>query len=449
MKRFKRVNILLGVLALLGIVTLVITNVETKKETIRNSEDVILQISYDSVTTLSWKYDGNSFSFHKDDTWLYDTDTTFPVDEDTIKSMLSLFESFGVSFAIEDVEDYSQYGLQNPICTINVGTSEETYQLKLGDYSTMDSQRYVSIGDGNVYLVSSDPLDFFDVQLKDLLLNDAIPAMEQVTKIQFSGSENYTVVYEPDSERTVCADDTYFTSNGKALDSERVNSYLSNLQYMSLTDYMTYSASDGDLSTYGMDSPELNIAVTYETEETEASVILHLSRDPSESKDSDTVTVYARVDDSPIIYQIDQTYYEALMQASYNDLRHHEIITAELTDITQFDFTLDGSTCSILTKEEDGVWSCYYEDKNVVASDLSGAITSLSVSEFTSVSPTEKEEIHFIAYLDNETFPQIEVAFYRHNGESCLAVVDGETLGLVSRSSVVDLIEAVNSIILG
>lgn len=36
----------------------------------------------------------------------------------------------------------------------------------------MDSQRYVSIGDGNVYLAVNDPMDYFDVTLSDMILND-------------------------------------------------------------------------------------------------------------------------------------------------------------------------------------------------------------------------------------------------------------------------------------
>ena len=30
----------------------------------------------------------------------------------------------------------------------------------------MDEERYVDIGDGNVYLVTTDPMDSFDVELK-------------------------------------------------------------------------------------------------------------------------------------------------------------------------------------------------------------------------------------------------------------------------------------------
>lgn len=42
----------------------------------------------------------------------------------------------------------------------------------------------------------------------------------------------------------------------------------------------------------------------------------------------------------------------------------------------------------------------------------------------------------------------MDIELYRHDGEDCLAVVDGETFALVPRSDVVDLIEAVNAIVL-
>ena len=57
----------------------------------------------------------------------------------------------------------------------HIETDDETYEISLGDYSTMDSQRYVSIGDGNVYLVKNDPDGQFDVTIDALLKNDEIP----------------------------------------------------------------------------------------------------------------------------------------------------------------------------------------------------------------------------------------------------------------------------------
>ncbi|MBS6398247.1 MAG: DUF4340 domain-containing protein [Clostridiales bacterium] len=53
--------------------------------------------------------------------------------------MLEQFQEFGVSFIIEDVEDYGQYGLDDPVCTIKLETGDESYEILLGDFSKMTS----------------------------------------------------------------------------------------------------------------------------------------------------------------------------------------------------------------------------------------------------------------------------------------------------------------------
>lgn len=40
---------------------------------------------------------------------------------------------------------------------------------------------------------------------------------------------------------------------------------------------------------------------------------------------------------------------------------------------------------------------------------------------------------------------EVSMELYRYDGEHCLAVVDGEPVSLVDRSSVVDVVEAVNN----
>lgn len=109
----------------------------------------ILTLNTDTVTALSWEYNEETLAFHKEESWLYDEDENFPVDPEKISSFLEQFQEFGVSFIIEDVEDYGQYGLDEPLCTIHITTEEQEYEIQLGNYSNMDSERYVSIGDGN------------------------------------------------------------------------------------------------------------------------------------------------------------------------------------------------------------------------------------------------------------------------------------------------------------
>ena len=114
MKRYKRILILLGVLAVACAATFAVSRYEEYKEEIANSDEVILEIPTDSVTTRSWTIGDETLAFHKDDVWYYDADETFPVDETAISTLLEGFQSFGVSFIIEEVEDYGQYGLDDP-----------------------------------------------------------------------------------------------------------------------------------------------------------------------------------------------------------------------------------------------------------------------------------------------------------------------------------------------
>lgn len=420
-----------------------------------DSGEPILELSGDSIQTLSWEHKGETLAFHRDETWLYDEDEKFPVSGDKINELLS------AAFVIEEVEDFGQYGLDNPVCTIHLTTEEQSYEIKLGDFSKMDSQRYASIGDGNVYLVQNDPLDQFDAVLSDMIQHDKMPSFDQAASIQFSGAQDYAVFYEVDSSNTYCAEDVYFTRRGKRslpLDTERVDSYLRKISNLNPTNYVTYNVTDEELTAYGLDTPELTVTVEYtpKDEETAEVFILHVSRDPEEIKkpsdeddgEDETVTAYLRVDQSQIIYQISSDQYKDLMAASYDDLRHLEIFTADFADVRQIDISLEGDSYT-LTSEEKGkerTWSC--QEEKLEIDDLKETLEALRADEFTSEKPSQKEEIGLTVHLDNEHFPTVSIRLYRYDGTHCLAVVDGESVALVNRGEVVDLIEAIHEIVL-
>ena len=221
---------LLGVLAVVCVMTFCVSRYQEHKEQIKTSDQIILEIPEDSVTALSWTYEGQNLAFHRDDAWYYDADETFPVDEDAISTLLEVFQSFGVSFIIEEVEDYGQYGLDDPERTITL------------DYTTQDED-----GNETAHTVS-------------------------------------LAVSRAPAERW---DDT-----------------------------------QADAET--------------------------------ETGEEEEVTAYARVDDSPIIYKITTQEYRALMDASYDTLRHKEILPADLENVSQVDVTLDGTSYTVTASGQGG-----------------------------------------------------------------------------------------------
>lgn len=462
MSRSKKLCCLLGLLAAVCGATLILLQVEEQKEKIKNSEDVILELPWEDVTALSWEQDGKTLSFHKDEFWLYDGDDAFPVSEERIQELLEQFEAFGVSFIIEDVEDYGQYGLDNPVCTIDLEAGEEFWQIQLGDYSKMDSKRYVSIGDGNVYLVNNDPLDLFGTTLNSMIDNDEVPYWDHVSEICFEGEETYSAVYQEDSGSTYSSEDVYFVKqDGKnvPLDSSRVDSYLWLIRSMDLTNYVSYNAAEAELVQYGLDDPDLTVTVNYTAEsedgdEETGAFVLHISRDletkqaVEQAEQEETPPAYVRVGDSKIIYEISGDRYDELMAAFYDDLRHQEVFWADFGEVYQIDVSLEGTDHTI-TSEKDGderVWSYQEEEQDIT--DFQNALVSLRADSFTGEKPTGKEEIRFTLYLENENCPTVSVKLYRYDGELCLAEVDGKPVSLVRRSYAVDLIEAVQAIVL-
>ena len=470
MRKATKLYALLGVLLVVCIAAFAVSRYEEKKEQIKNSGEVILEIPTDSVTALSWTNDSGTFSFTKDETWVYDDDNAFPVDEEKINDLLEQFTSFAAAFAIDDVEDYAQYGLDEPICTIRITAGEESYTVELGDFSKMDEQRYISIGDGKAYLVSHDPLDEFDAVLRDMILDDTIPEFDTVKQIAFSGEESYTISYDEDGT-SICADDVYFT-DGKPLDAAVITEWLTSLHELDLTNYVSYNVTDEELETFGLDEPALAITLDYSSSDEDGNktdsgtLVLHLSQNPEElaayeeaiANEEDVlpdVTCYARVGDSQIVYQITQSEFDALTDVSYDALRHQKIFTADFDTVTSIDVTLEGEdyifTYNPPEDEDDadveGTWT--YQDTEFDIFDFSYALRALSATSFTDEAPTGQEEISLTLHLDNEDFSTFTLTLYRLDGESCIACVDGESVAFVSRDKAVDLIEAVRAVTLG
>ncbi len=459
MKRSKKLIAMVAVLAALCLLTFGFRHYETKKEQIRETDAIILSIQPDTVTSVSWTDGETSLAFHKEESWIYDADAAFPVDGQKLEDSMSVFEALGAAFVIEEPEDVNQYGLDSPACTIQLSTDEKDYEILLGSFSVLDSQRYVSIGDGNVYLVKEDPMDSFPKMLSDYVKHDEIPTFYRVTEISFSGGENYSICYSEDSSLSYYQDDVYFTERDGSwlpLETENVTAYLNALQSASLTSYVSYNATDDELDSFGLSEPELTCTISYETENgDQKQFTFHIGRNQQELEqtqkdDSIEVSAYLRIGDSQILYPLANSKYQPLAAAGYDDLRHDEVMTADFGDIETIDISLDGTLYSITSqqeKDEDRVF--YYNGEELDFSSFRVAAKSMRAASFTEEAPAGKEEISITYSLNNEYFPQIQVTLYRYDGANCLAEVNGETMCLVSRSSVVDLIEAVNAIVLG
>ncbi len=463
MKRSKKMILLLCLLAVVCIATVIMTRYDPEQEQIESTNEVILSVSSGSVETLSWSYEETALAFHRDDqnVWLYDEDDTFPVDQDGINTLLAEFQELTASFVIEAVTDFDQYGLEEPLCTIRFATDSQDYTVKLGAYSQIDGLRYVSLGGDTVYMVSTDPMEAFETDLDALFLHDTLPEMETVTKIQFAGLAQDAIVYSESGGASYSSEDVWFM-NELPLDTDLVGSYLSSVSSISLTSCATYNASTEDLSAWGMADPAFSITISYSTEEKDGSAlhhtaVIHLG---TVTDSEGTATCYARIGTSELIYEIASTKYKALTSVSYDDLRHTAVFTADFDTVTSMDITMEGNTYTmeqtvVVEEPEEGsqeeatettVWM--YGETEIGISSVQSAVEALTATSFTEEAPTGQEEIRVVLHLTNDYADTMEIVLYRKDGANCLCEINGESISLVPRSSVVTLIEAVNCIVL-
>lgn len=504
MHRSKRLLILVGVLAVVCAAAFLATRVQEQQEQVEASGETVLAIDAGNVASLAWTSGEGEYAFHKDGTWIYDADEAFPVSAEALEELLASFSSFNAAFVIRDVTDYAQYGLEEPECTIEIGTAEASYTIALGDMSAMDDQRYVSIGDGNVYLAVTDPMDAFAVELSDLIDNDEIPQMDTVTALSLTGAVEESIAYVEAGGPSYSDEDVYFLQSGEEslpLDTDLVEDYLGGIRDLVLTDYATYNATEIELASFGLNDPALTVTVEYEQqaeaaeegaepETTAGTLALHIGRveeaeesaeeteeSAEDAQEEAQYAYYLRVGDSPIVYNLSDADGEALFAGSYDDLRHRQVFWGDFDDVAQATILLDNQTYTLTAQtaetdetaetgetadaaaesaeptaaagDEDAeiTWTCNGEPVDVTG--IRDKLAALTAEEFTSEAPADQLEISLTLDLNDEDVPQVRIQLYRYDGASCLAVLDGEPAALVAREDVVDLMEAVRTLLLG
>ena len=442
MNRQKKLAVLVGVLVALRAIIAIVSGVQKHIDTISTVDEEIFATAESALTEVSWTKDGNSLRLVKNgDTWQDAADSDFPLDQDKVSDFLSHFESVHASFLIEDVEDFAQYGLDDPSCTVTLTSADGSATLQMGDYSTMDEKRYVTLGDGTVYLIDDDLEQYVADDRDDLMRVDTIPEYDTLDSIVATGETAFTAEYHPDEDLCYTdAYDYYLNENGSysPLDTTKVEGVITTLNGIDRSEYVNYRTKDSDLAVYGLDAPTATFTVTYTKDDEQKSTTLAFGKNGD--------NCYLRMDDSPIVYRIDSdSYTDDVTTIGYDTLRPSEVLSLNWDDVESIDFTVDDATYTVEKKGD----TYKIGDDVVEFDDVADAVDGLKVNEFNTDTPEKKQEAAFTVHLDKDSYPTLTVTIYQYDGDNCLVQLDGTTLGFVSRSLVVDLTEAVNAITLG
>ena len=255
---------------------------QEEKETEENDTSVdLVSLEADDITAVSFTADKNEVEFDKkDDSWTEKSDANFPVNQDTVDSAVKGVASLTADQEISDVEDMSQYDLDNPQNTITLTTADGDTTLEVGMESS-NNQYYVKKEDDdkNVYLVSSSSIEPFMGTLYDFAESGTFPSVTSatITDVKVDKENSY--------ELTQDADNLFWNvSDGKTTekaDTTKAGTVTSAIGSLAYDKFVDYNCTDD--SKYGFDDPYAVITVKYTEEEAVES-----DEDSEESTDADT-----------------------------------------------------------------------------------------------------------------------------------------------------------------
>lgn len=271
----KSVNLItaVGVLVVLsgayvGVKAYVAKQEAADTESAEEENPEIISIASADVKSIKFVIDKKEVTFEKDgDSWVKSDETGFPVDQDKIDTLVSSLNSIKAERTLENVEDASEYELDQPENTITVTTEDgETTVIQLGMENDSTSQEYIDLNkdSSTVYVVSNSTFSSFKGTLYDFAKSGVFPTVDSstVSKISVDGKDSSYVVEKDENNFWNITGD----GETEKADSAKATSLASTLSSVAYASYVNYNCAEDELSQYGLDKPYAEITVDYQEE---------------------------------------------------------------------------------------------------------------------------------------------------------------------------------------
>lgn len=349
---------------------------QEEKETEENDTSVdLVSLEADDITAVSFTADQDNVEFDKkDDTWTEKSDADFPVNQDTVDSAVKGVASLTADQEISDVEDMSQYDLDNPQNTITLTTADGDTSLQVGMESS-NNQYYVKKEDDdkNVYLVSSSSIEPFMGTLYDFAESGTFPSVTSatITDVKVDKENSY--------ELTQDADNLFWNvSDGKTTekaDTTKAGTVTSAVGSLAYDKFVDYNCTDD--SKYGFDDPYAVITVKYtedeqETQKVEKTLTIYVGDETGDDR-------YVKVDDSKEVYTITKDSLTDILDSTMSDFYNLTVSYVSVNDLDSLEVqSADGDhTINIVTE------TVKAEDEDTTDTDSSDESSSDDEEETT------------------------------------------------------------------
>ena len=348
--------------------------------------ETIANVDADTIETIYFKNKDNEMTLVKgeDGTWKNSEDEVFPVDQTKAENMMNAFTDISSSRTItEEVENLSDFGLDNPAITVTVTAKDGTKTtIVFGNEAPIGGGYYGTLNDDKkVYILTAAFYNNFNYTLNQMTAVETIPSITaaNITHLTVLNKDKpgFEIVYDENKTADFAGLTKWFMKQPYKTtlpaDADAVNTLLGNYSSMSFTSCVDYNAKD--LSKYGLDDPAATLYLEYFEEYTKDSDTAD-DKDTADTADSNTTdgkeaektkinytlellfgskdadgNYYVKTKDSNAVNVMSADTVEKLINIdAYSNVDHY-INLVNLDSINQLDISFEGKTYTLTTEK--------------------------------------------------------------------------------------------------
>ncbi len=284
----KKNGLLYGAIALVVLCVIYIavgqyTDRSKEKKEQAKADSKIYMTDISDIASISFNNEENELTFHKDDdTWKYDSDDLFPVKQTSLDTLAKTAGKLEAVRKLEDGDELSAYGFNDPIRTVKVTAEDGTETIILLGNQTEDGSYYAMIaGETTPYQISSSLYTETNYSLDDLMELEKFPAVAGtditgVTITKGGESEHYVKKTLDEENDIAWYRDSADSEDNMMDDNSALNVLADSLSSLTVKNCVNYKVTDSELKEYGLDQPSAIISYTYTKNGEEGTFTLNL-----------------------------------------------------------------------------------------------------------------------------------------------------------------------------
>ena len=298
----------------------------------QTEDNQIYVTNLQGLTSISWEKDGQQgLAFKKEgDTWYYQSDKDCPIRQYTVTTLADTLARLSAGRQLETPDSLDSYGLNPPAVKFSITSEDGTSQtLMIGNqvagtgdtaagYASTAAEYYACLeGGSQVYTIGNYLTETSGKGLYDFVETESLPYVagtdiKEITVTRNGATRGF-------SKKTVDADNNIAWYKGspddeanRLPDNSDLNNLAEAISGLSIQSCTTYKATDEELGSYGLSTPDMTLSWTYEKGGDTGTVTLFIG-----SPNDEGTGYYTRMDDSRAINLISKDAVEKCLNAVY------------------------------------------------------------------------------------------------------------------------------------